>query len=116
MPKATAAYIASGDLNQCHHIQSSIIQTYRDDFGKYSSQVKHKYLQKIFSAVPKMVGKKFKYSRIDDTIHSRNLKEAVELLEKAGVVYRVLKPTGADFPSMSTPMSDISRRFFRISA
>jgi len=98
MPKATAEHISSGDLNRCHRIQSSIIQTYRDDFGKYSSQVKHKYLQKIFSAVPKMVGKKFKYSRVDDTMHSRNLKEAVELLEKAGVVYRVLKTRGSGLP------------------
>jgi predicted AAA+ superfamily ATPase len=98
MPKAAAEYVASGDLNRCHRIQSSIIQTYRDDFGKYSSQVKHKYLQKIFSAVPKMVGEKFKYSRVDDSIHSRNLKEAVELLEKAGVVYRVLKTHGSGLP------------------
>lgn len=42
--------------------------------------VKQKYLQKIFSAVPKMVGKKIKYSQVDDSIRSRNLKEAVELL------------------------------------
>jgi predicted AAA+ superfamily ATPase len=98
MPKATAEYISSGDLNRCHRIQSSIIQTYRDDFGKYSSQVKHKYLQKIFSAAPKMVGKKFKYSQVDDSIHSRNLKEAVELLEKAGVIYRVLKTRGNGLP------------------
>lgn len=80
MPKAVAEYVSSGDLNRCHRIQTSIIQTYRDDFGKYSSQVKQKYLQKIFSAVPKMVGKKFKYSQVDDSIHSRDLKEAVELL------------------------------------
>jgi predicted AAA+ superfamily ATPase len=98
MPKATAEYVSSGDLNRCHRIQTSIIQTYRDDFGKYSSQIKQKYLQKIFSAVPKMVGKKFKYSQVDDSIHSRNLKEAVELLEKAGVVYRVLKTHGSGLP------------------
>ena len=98
MPKATAEYVSSGDLNRCQRIQNSIIQTYRDDFGKYSSQVKQKYLQKIFSAVPKMVGKKFKYSQVDDSIHSRNLKEAVELLEKAGVVYRILNTRGNGLP------------------
>ena len=98
MPKAVSEYISSGDLNRCHRIQSSIIQTYRDDFGKYSSRVKHKYLQKVFSAVPKMVGKKFKYSQVDDSIHSRSLKEAVELLEKAGVVYRVSKTGGSGLP------------------
>ncbi|MCP4217828.1 MAG: ATP-binding protein [bacterium] len=98
MPKATAEYASSRDLNRCRRIQTSIIQTYRDDFAKYASRVKQKHLQKIFSAVPKMVGKKFKYSQVDNGIHSRNLKEAVELLEKAGVVYRVSKTHGNGLP------------------
>jgi len=45
-----------------------------------------------------MVGKKFKYSQVDDGTHSRNLKEAVELLEKAGVVYRIFKTSGNGLP------------------
>ncbi|MCP4153655.1 MAG: ATP-binding protein, partial [bacterium] len=98
MPKATAEYVATGDLNRCHRIQTSIIQTYRDDFSKYSRRVKQVYLQKVFSAVPKMVGKKFKYSQVDAEVHSRNLKEAIELLEKAGVVHRVLRTRGSGLP------------------
>jgi predicted AAA+ superfamily ATPase len=89
MPRAVAEYAAGGSLAQCHQIHTIITQTYRNDFGKYASKVKHKYLQKIFYSVPKMVGRKFKYSHVDNTIQSRELKEALELLEKAGVVYRV---------------------------
>lgn len=98
MPRAVAEYVSSGNLGQCHQIQNIIIQTYRDDFGKYASKVKHKYLQKIFYAVPKMVGRKFKYSHVDDSIQSRELKEALELLEKAGVVYRVKQTSGEGLP------------------
>jgi predicted AAA+ superfamily ATPase len=98
MPRAVAEYVSSGNLGQCHQIQTIIIQTYRDDFGKYASKVKHKYLQKIFYAVPKMVGRKFKYSHVDDSIQSRELKEALELLEKAGVVYRVKQTSGEGLP------------------
>jgi predicted AAA+ superfamily ATPase len=98
MPRVVAEYVSSGSLDQCHQIQTIIIQTYRDDFGKYASKVKHKYLQKIFYAVPKMVGRKFKYSHVDDKIQSRELKEALEFLEKAGVVYRVKQTGGEGLP------------------
>lgn len=98
MPRAVAEYASSGSLAQCQQIQTIITQTYRDDFGKYASKVKHKYLQKIFYSVPKMVGRKFKYSHVDNTIQSRELKEALELLEKAGVVYRVKRTGGEGVP------------------
>ena len=45
-----------------------------------------------------MVGRKFKYSHVDNTIQSRELKEALELLEKAGVVYRVKRTGGEGVP------------------
>lgn len=98
MPAVVAEYTASGNLTKCHQIQTLIIQTYRDDFGKYASKVKHKYLEKVFYAVPKLIGKKFKYSHVDDTIPSRELKAALELLEKAGVVYRVRSTWGGGLP------------------
>jgi predicted AAA+ superfamily ATPase len=98
MPSVVAEYISSGNLNKCQQIQSAIIHTYRDDFGKYAGIVKHKYLQKIFYSVPKMVGNKFKYSHVDDTLQSRDLKEALEMLEKAGVVYRIKATGGRGLP------------------
>lgn len=98
MPAVLEEYVSTGNLTKCLQIQSSIIQTYNDDFGKYANMVKHKYLQKVFYAVPKMIGKKFKYSHVDANIKSRDLKEAVELLEKAGIVLRVKKTSGGGVP------------------
>ena len=98
MPAIVSEYISSSSLEKCFQIQTIIIQTYRDDFGKYSSKVKYKYLEKIFFAVPKMVGNKFKYSHVDNNLQSRDLKEALELLEKAGVVYRIKQTSGNGLP------------------
>lgn len=98
MPAVVYEYINSGNIKRCLNIQTLIIQTYRDDFGKYASRVKYKYLQKIFYGVPKMVGRKFKYSNIDIEMQSRDLKEALTLLEKAGVVYRVKHTSGNGLP------------------
>ncbi len=98
MPAVLNEYLSTGNLAKCSRIQSSIAQTYIDDFGKYANIVKHKYLQKIFYSVPKMLGNKFKYSHVDPNIKSRDLKDAVDLLEKAGVIYRVKRTSGEGLP------------------
>ena len=98
MPAVLKEYVETGDMAKCSQIQTLITRTYRDDFGKYASRVKHKYLEKVFSGVPRLVGRKFKYSSIDREVQSRDLKEAVDLLEKAGVLYRVSRTSGAGHP------------------
>ncbi|OHB74654.1 MAG: hypothetical protein A2Z34_04670 [Planctomycetes bacterium RBG_16_59_8] len=98
MPAVVAEYVATGDLRKCLQLQASIAQTFQDDFGKYASRAKHKHLQKIFLAAPKLVGRKFKYSHVDPLTQSRELKEALELLESAGILYRVKRTSGAGIP------------------
>ncbi|NOX47399.1 MAG: ATP-binding protein [Chlorobi bacterium] len=98
MPEVVQEYSTSQDIIRCQKIQRSIIETYVDDFAKYARKSKHRYLKKIFNAVPSMVGQKFMYSQVDNTIKSRDLKEALEILEMAGVVYRVRRTSGAGLP------------------
>ena len=98
MPGVLDEYIHSGNLEKCRQIQNAIIQTYRDDFGKYSGLIKHKYLVKIFNSVPVSVGNKFKYSHVDPDIQSRELKEAVRMLQMAGIIYVIRKTSGHALP------------------
>jgi len=112
MPAVIYEYINSGDIRRCLDIQSIIIQTYRDDFGKYASKVKYKYLQKVFYGVPKIVGKRFMYSNIDREIKSRDLKEALELLEKAGVIIKVQHTGGNGLPLEAQVKENIFKTVF----
>jgi len=98
MPAVVQEYCTNGDILKCTKIQRSIIDTYIDDFAKYSSKIKHRYLQKIIETVPTIVGQKFVYAKVDNTIKSRELKEALELLEMAGIIYRVKRTGGAGIP------------------
>ena len=98
MPAVVDEFRHSGNIRQCQRIQTAIIQTYRDDFGKYASKLKHRYLEKVFLSVPKMVGNKFKYSHVDRDIPSRELKEALELLEKAYVLHCVKGTSSEGLP------------------
>jgi predicted AAA+ superfamily ATPase len=45
-----------------------------------------------------MVGQKFVYSHVDNTVKSERLKEAVEMLETAGVLIRIKRSNGEGLP------------------
>jgi predicted AAA+ superfamily ATPase len=98
MPAVVREYVTTRDVIKCQRIQRSIIDTYIDDFAKYSSVSKHMYLRKVFNAVPAMVGQKFVYTQVDRNVKSRELKEALELLETAGIVSRIRQTSGAGIP------------------
>jgi predicted AAA+ superfamily ATPase len=98
MPKVVKSYVQHRDVLKCQKIQQSIITTYKDDFAKYAKKSEFKYLQKIFSVIPSVVGQKVVFSKIDNTIKARDLKNAFELLETAGIIYRVNKTSGDGLP------------------
>lgn len=98
MPAVVKEYATTRDVLKCQRIQRAIIDTYIDDFAKYSKVSRHPYLRKIFNAVPGMVGQKFIYAQVDRSIKSRELKGALELLEMAGVLTRVRQTGGSGLP------------------
>jgi len=110
MPAVINEYVQSHDIIKCQRIQSSIIETYIDDFSKYARQSKLKYLRKIFSTSSSMIGKKIIYSNIDRSIKSRDLKEAIELIETAGIIYRVKQTNGAGLPLEA----GVKEKFFKL--
>lgn len=110
MPEAVQTYIDQKDLNACRLIQQSIVDTYRDDFGKYASQVQFKHLRKLFARIPSMIGNKFVYANVDADTKSRELKEALTLLETAGIIYRVKNTSGEGLPLES----HANDRYFKV--
>ena len=98
MPGVVAEYVESGSAARAMRLQAAIVQTLRDDFRKYARQSRHQHLDRVFSAAARMAGRKFVYSRADPAARSRDLREAVDLLEKAGIVHRVRATSGAGLP------------------
>lgn len=112
MPAVINEYIKTDNIINCQKVQSLIIETYIEDFSKYASESKQQYLSKVFNAVPKMIGQKFVYSRVDGNIRSRELKEAAELLETAGVVTKVKRTSGAGIPLESGVKDNFYKMIF----
>ena len=98
MPEAILAYINTQDYKETGYKQTILLNTYRNDFGKYARRVDHKYLQKVFDKTPALVGQQVKYNKIDDTMRSRELKEAIASLNYAGIIHTVYSSAASGLP------------------
>lgn len=98
MPAAVKQFIENADWRQCQIIQSSLLTTYRDDFAKYAKTSQHKYLQRLLEQAPSMVGQHFRYAQVDPDMQSRELKQALEALQYAGIIYKIHQTSAAGLP------------------
>jgi hypothetical protein len=89
MPAVVRHYIQNKDLQRCQIFLNDLIITLQDDFAKYKKRVPVIRLKEVFESVVHQSGGKFKYSNIQSTANHASLKEALELLVTAGLVYKV---------------------------
>lgn len=105
LPDVVNEYLSSRNLERVQAKQLSLVQSYRDDFGKYAGKTKHQYMQKILKEAPGFIGEKFTYSRIDPAIGSREIKNALGYLIEAGLLYKVNHTNASGLP-LSALMSE----------
>jgi uncharacterized protein len=98
MPAVVDSYIKYQDMNICQNLQTNLLATYRNDFGKYAKFTKHKYLQQVFTKAPNLIGKQVKYSHIDAESKSSDIKEAIMLLSHAGILQKVNSSSCSGLP------------------
>lgn len=110
MPEVVAEYQVSRNYERCRQIQTSLLQTYRDDFNKYARHNRYENVGKVFQSAVKQIGNKFKYAKVDPDELSRNIKNALELLVLAGVYHKVIKSTADGLPLGA----NINERFFKL--
>ncbi|MBC9868453.1 MAG: AAA family ATPase [Opitutae bacterium] len=96
MPEAAQLFLETGDFRRVFEIQEAIWQTYRDDFSKYASGGDLVRLQRVVDYMPRGVGSKVKYVNIDRESYAKDVRQAIDLLAKAGVVEKVFKLYGVD--------------------
>lgn len=98
MPAVIKQYLDTSDYLQCQEIQANLFNTFRGDFGKYSKQAQHKYLQALFEEAPKLVGQHFHYVDVDPHMQSRDLKLALQALCDAGLIYQIFSGNANGLP------------------
>ncbi|HDP94671.1 MAG TPA: ATP-binding protein [Candidatus Aminicenantes bacterium] len=101
MPEAVSRYVANDRLEDALRVQSSIVETYRDDFAKYARGNELHNIHRVYDFIPSAVGEKVKYSRIDPNTQSRDLKKAIDGLTKARVLTAVHHSSSSGIPLKS---------------
>ncbi|OGO91356.1 MAG: hypothetical protein A3F41_00540 [Coxiella sp. RIFCSPHIGHO2_12_FULL_44_14] len=101
MPAVLDNYLKSRDLSLCQDIQTTLLNTYRNDFGKYAKTTDHKYLQRLFEKAPGLVAEHFKYVKVDPDMRARDIKSALEMLQNAGLTYSVYSTAASGIPLIS---------------
>lgn len=89
MPEAIASFAADADYANVSRVHHSIVDTYRDDFAKYSHGALRDRVQLVFDRLPTLVGRKFKYAHVSHEHRSAELAAALEQLCKARIAYKV---------------------------
>jgi uncharacterized protein len=98
MPEAVQAFAESGSLEGAAAVHRRIISTYEDDFSKYARHRDLALIQQVFRRIPRMVGEKVKYVNIAREELSRDVKSALQLLNRARVCHRVYSSTCSGVP------------------
>lgn len=87
MPAVVDAWLTHKNVAFCQQLQSEIIAVYMQDFYKYARSQQISSVTKVFESVPVQLGKKFKFSNVDNEVRAAPLRDALALLEKARIVH-----------------------------
>ena len=98
MPEVVYVWVSTQDPHKCFEIQQTLIDSYRQDFGKYAKKFQIKYLDLLFDRLPMQLGKKFKYSAIEGEYRKRELAPCLDLLSTAGIVHKIINTSAQGLP------------------
>jgi len=98
MPECVRTWIEKSDYLACRQIQNEILETYIDDFAKYKKRISTNVLQQSFRSVALQSGNKFVCSQVSSELESAKVKEALNLLSMAGVIFPVTHTSANGVP------------------
>ena len=96
MPECVKVFTETSKLVDVYQVQSDLIETYRQDFSKYTPYADKRCLNDVLSTVSLKVGQKIKYADLSDRFTNPTIKKAFHLLCKARLFHKVhsTSPTG----------------------
>ncbi len=99
MPEVVKTFISnSADMNSVQNVLSDIVISYYDDFAKYKRRIPVLRLREVMNSVVSQAGGKYIFSQAGPLSNPAQAKEALELLEMAGLAYRVYHSSGQGIP------------------
>jgi len=98
MPEAVKAFSESSDYRHCEVIKQDLMATFHDDFAKYARHQDQDLIRLSFRKSPSFIGRKVKYSEISRDTSSDRVGKALEQLNMARVVHKVMRTSANGLP------------------
>ena len=98
MPEVVSIYLNNKDLLEVQRVLNDLYISIQADFAKYKNKVSSARLLEVFNVIAQQVGRKFTYSYPNATLNNLQIKEAIELLKMAGLVYGVTHSAANGIP------------------
>ena len=105
MPAVIDAWVTEEDSVLCQRQQDEIIESYQIDFHRYAKQHEIPFVTRVFERIPAMLGNKFIYSHVEQDVRTEKIKNALLLLELAGIAKRCFH-TAAQSAPLSAEQDD----------
>jgi hypothetical protein len=112
MPEAVSVYLDTQNITQALQVHHSILDTYRNDFNKYSTGKALQRIQRVYDYIPSATGEKFKYSNVNPNWQARDVRNAVDLLDYASVIFKVHCTDGSGIPLNANADNKIFKPYF----
>lgn len=112
MPEAIKIYIETKNFKEVRNVHRSIIQTYRDDFPRYSSSSQLPRIEEIFQRLPQVLGKKVKYTEISQDFQSRDIKKVLLLLKQARILHFCYHTNASKLPLAAQSDHSVFKLYF----
>jgi predicted AAA+ superfamily ATPase len=97
MPEVVAKYVESQDILECQKVLNALISSLKSDFSKYKARVPEMRISTAFEGVVNQAGGRFNFSKVEQ-LNYRQVKESIELLEKAGLIIPVVHSSANGIP------------------
>jgi predicted AAA+ superfamily ATPase len=104
MPECVDLWRNSNSLTEVFKIQNDLMETYRQDFSKYSPYTDKRSLNHALNSIARNIGHQVKYSGLSEEFTGPTNKKALELLTLALVITRIPSASVASLPFESTAL------------
>lgn len=112
MPEAVQVYAQTRQFDRVAEVHHSILQTYKDDFGKYARGAALERIRHVFESIPLTIGQKIKYRAYHPDWKAADIREALELLERAGLLIKVVHSDASGLPLDAGEDQTVFKLFF----
>lgn len=98
LPEVVKTFIETNDLRKTQVILDQLITGLEDDFAKYKKLVPVSRIRDVFNSIVFQSGNKFNLSKASLSANHKQIKETLQLLEMAGLVYKVQHSSAEGLP------------------